>query len=195
MNDDIEERINEKVEMIKTNEEKTVFNHKGNAEKKQNETVIRILNLENFDKDIHYILFDIIKNGFMKSKESFVKEFCCYNENDALVFEGVMDKTEENYFINNIVFKISGVNLVRIQSKMITIDDKPVNLAGGTMFATSHEDMMQGYIYDTGENYVADIIEAKEKNMKLLERTVFNKIMDKDKRIRYSPELGKIFIR
>lgn len=193
---DIEEKILSKVnELNKETSEKSVFNHKGNAEKKQPETIIKILNIDDFDKEIHGLLYDIVKDPLLKAKEQHVKEMCCYVENNQIVFEGVMEKTEKSYFIDNLVFKIYGINLVRIHADMINIDGKPVSLAGETMFCVASDNKLSGMIYETGDEYIADASEAKEKNMKLLEKILFTRVIDKDKKIRFSHEIGKLFIR
>lgn len=196
MNDDIEEKILSKVNKISEIEkEKTVFNHKGRVQDKSPDTLLKILNINDFDKELHGLLYDIVKDPLLKAKEQHVKEMCCYVENNQIVFEGVMEKTEKSYFIDNLIFKLYGINLVRIQTEIISIDGKPVSLAGETMFCAASNDKISGVVYETKNEYVSDAADAKEKNMKLLEKTLFTRIIDKDKRIRFSPEMGKLFIR
>jgi len=190
---DIEERINKKIRT--TQEKRAEFEHKGAVEEKKAESIVKILNLDDFKQDIHPILFDVVKKTFMRSKEIFTKELCCYNDSGAIVVEGVMDTEESNYFINNIIFRITDIELVRIQAESIKVDEKEIYLAGETMFTTAFEDKLQGFVYKTGDDYIADVSEAREKQKKLLERNIFNKILDKDKKIRYSQELNKIYIR
>lgn len=194
---DIEEKILSKVNKIsKKTEEKTVFNHKGRVQEKKPDTILKILNINDFDKELHGLLYDIVKDPLFKTKEQHVKELCCYVENDQIVLEGVMEKTEKNYFIDNLIFKLYGINLVRIQTDIITLDDKPVSLAGETMFCVASTDnRLSGMIYETGDEYVADAEEAQTKNLKLLEKTLFTRIIDTDKKIRFSLEMGKLFIR
>ena len=78
---------------------------------------------------------------------------------------------------------------------MINIDGKPVSLAGETMFCIASDNRLSGIIYETGDEYIADATEAKEKDMKLLEKILFTKIIGTDKKIRFSLEMGKLFIR
>ena len=192
---DIEEKILSKVNKIsKETEEKAVFNHKGHFEKKP-ETLLKILNINDFDKEVHGLIYDIVKDPLLKAKELHVKELCCYVENNQMVFEGVMDKTEKSYFIDNLMFKIYGINLVRVQTDTISIDGQQISLDGKTMFCTASDSKIESVIYETGNEYVADDAEAKEKGIKLLEKTLFTRIIDKNKKIRFSHEMGKLFIR
>lgn len=185
MSEDIEKKILSKMEKIAEKQEKqSCFNHKGNIKKKEKKNLVEIINLSDFESSIHHMLYDIVNNTIMKNKQVNIKEFVCRNIDGCIVFEGVMDSMEENYFIENLIIRINNIELVRVKPE---IDQ--------TLFCIPIENnMLKNMLYQTDDEYISNIQEAKEKNMRLLEEIELKTVADKDKKIRYSHELNKIFI-
>jgi len=95
--DDIEKKILEKIK-TKNNENIRNFRYRGSIEEKKN-SCIEIVNLSDFMSKNRGVIQHLVETGLDKGKEHVVKEFVCYVKNDEIIFEGVMDKAEEFYFI------------------------------------------------------------------------------------------------
>jgi len=182
---DIEEKILSKMNEITEKQEKTSssFNYKGKIKKKEKKNLVEIVNLSDFESSIHHMLYDMINNTVMKNKQMNIKECKCKNIDGYIVFEGVMDGTEKNYFIENLIIRINNIELVRVKPEK-----------DQTLFCIPFDTILKSMLYQTDDEYISDIQEAKEKNMKLLEEIEFEKFKNKEKKIRYSHELNKIFI-
>lgn len=182
--DELEDKILSKIESI--NDKKTAsLNHKGSIEKKKNDTVFEIVNISDFDTELHGMLNDILNNTIMKAKQIEVKELLCKNEDGFIVFEAVMDSAEENYFISNLVFRIYNIKLIRVKT-----DETE------TFFCVphAHDDKIRVMIFKTDKDYIADIEEAKEKNKLLIKEMDLKELKYNDKKIRYAYSLDKLFI-
>jgi hypothetical protein len=176
---DIEEQINKRMEKIQKNN----FDVKGEiTEKKQNGYTVTILNLSDFKTNMHNILYKIIDEVLIKNKVVNVKEYSIRGKGEKLIFEGVMDGTEGNYFINNIIFRITDIKIIRGKKN----NDK-------TFFYTPFDKKIRYRLYQTDEDYIADINEAKTEKKVLLEEEFLEEITGKEKKICYSDEINKIF--
>jgi len=147
---DIEEKILTKIDKLNTEKKQkieTELKYKGTIQKKNKTGLIEILNISDFETKIHDIIYNIIKNTVVKGLNIEIKELVCLNKEDILVFEGVMDATEENYFINNIIFRINDIKLIRIYNQ----DNK-------TCFCIPYEQKIKTFLYDTKDEYVSDIV-------------------------------------
>jgi len=190
---DLEKRITEKFKNGKnSNKKDPFFKYRGSIEEKCIPQ-ITVTNLNDFMTQNKEMIQNLVISGIEKGKEQYVKELVCYIENNEIILEGVMDKTEQLYFINNIGFKITGIELIRIRTDDIEIDKIVVKIDNNTMFCMI-DNNFKCILFETGDEYISTLEEAKDK--KIIQQFLDKKtILGKNKRIRFILDTNKLMIK
>lgn len=156
---------------------------------------LEIMNLDDFPQDIREIICDIIKKPMNTGKEFLFKEAVCVITKQGIVFEGILDNEDKMYVFKNIQIQISGITSIRIKTDVIEVDSGMFDVANETLLCNIKDEKISCMLFETGNDFFSTVDEATQLGKKNLKTFYTCKIYGKNKKVRFNPETGRLYIR